>query len=79
MINESLEQRIVENESKQIYNEASMATLMKLIRIQYALCHQDEKDKQDIFLMGGRMEESPTRLNDTGMESAFTTGFNHNL
>jgi len=32
----------------------SMAIIFKLLRIQYALSHQDEVDKQDIFLMGAK-------------------------
>ena len=31
-----------------------MAVIFKLLRIQYALLHQDEVDKQDIFLMGAK-------------------------
>lgn len=31
-----------------------MATIFKLLRIQYALSHQDEVDRQDIFLLGAR-------------------------
>jgi hypothetical protein len=34
-----------------------MATIFKMLRIQYALSHQDEKDRQDIFLMGLREAE----------------------
>lgn len=51
----SLENKILANEQKQILSDASMATIFKLLRIQYALSHQDEKDKQDIFLMGGKV------------------------
>jgi len=42
-----------------VLNEAAMATIFKLLRIQYALSHQDEVDKQDIFLMGQREVENP--------------------
>jgi hypothetical protein len=35
-------------------SDNSMAVIFKLLRIQYALCHQDELDKQDIFLMGSK-------------------------
>jgi hypothetical protein len=51
---ERLEQTILANEQKQVLNDTSMATIFKLLRIQYALSHQDEWDKQDIFLMGGK-------------------------
>ena len=35
-------------------SDNSMAIMFKLLRIQYALMHQDEVDKQDIFLMGAK-------------------------
>jgi hypothetical protein len=39
---------------KLVLTDTSMATIFKLLRIQYALSHQDELDKQEIFLMGAR-------------------------
>jgi len=35
-------------------SDNAMAVIFKLLRIQYALSHQDELDKQDIFLMGAK-------------------------
>lgn len=35
-----------------VLTDAAMATIFKLLRIQYALSHQDERDKQNIFLAG---------------------------
>lgn len=35
-------------------SDNSMAVIFKLQRIQYALLHQDEVDKQDIFLLGAK-------------------------
>lgn len=49
--------KITDNEKQQVLNDISMATIFKLLRIQYALSHQDEKDKQDIFLMGGKIDD----------------------
>jgi len=42
--------------------ETSMAIIMKLLRIQYALSHQDELDKQEIFLAGGKEVKNPLDL-----------------
>lgn len=39
-----------------------MAIIMKLLRIQYALSHQDELDKQDIFLAGSKEAKNPLDL-----------------
>ena len=35
--------------------ESSLAIVFKLMRISYALAHQDEMDRQDVFLMGGKV------------------------
>lgn len=35
-----------------VLTDAALATIFKLLRIQYALGHQDERDKQNIFLAG---------------------------
>ena len=64
-----------------VLNDTSMATIFKLLRIQYALSHQDEKDKQDIFLMGGKlMTNAPAAGNaapqQTISEIATTLGEN---
>lgn len=40
-----------------------MATIFKLLRIQYALSHQDELDKQEIFLAGSK-ESKGQQLED---------------
>mmetsp|Transcript_29422 Transcript_29422/g.44524 ORF Transcript_29422/g.44524 Transcript_29422/m.44524 type:complete len:116 (-) Transcript_29422:1845-2192(-) len=37
---------------KIILTDTSMATIFKLLRIQYALSHQDEVDRQDMLLFG---------------------------
>ena len=47
-----LSNKVSEFYSKLVVSEAAMATVFKLLRIQYALAHQDEQDKQNIFLAG---------------------------
>jgi len=42
---EELSNKIVSTENKQILSDNSMAIIFKLLRIQYALSHQDERDK----------------------------------
>lgn len=62
-----------------ILTDAALATIFKLLRIQYALCHQDERDKQNIFLAGftevGQAPAasgpiSPERYNDDLMNAS---------
>lgn len=55
---DQLVSQISSNDQKQVLNDVCMATIFKLLRIQYALSHQDERDKQDIFLMGAKMADS---------------------
>ena len=40
-----LEDKILGAEKRHMLVDTSMATIFKLLRIQYALSHQDEKDK----------------------------------
>lgn len=51
---DSLSCKIDTFEKKLVLTDTSMATIFKLLRIQYALSHQDEVDKQQIFLAGHR-------------------------
>ena len=44
--------KVDEFERKLVSSEAATATIFKLLRIQYALMHQDELDKENIFLAG---------------------------
>ena len=46
-------------DSRLVIADNTMAIIFKLLRIQYALCHQDELDKQDIFLMGAKEQANP--------------------
>lgn len=48
----NLHSRVDQFEGKILANEAASATIFKLLRINYALMHQDEADKQNIFLTG---------------------------
>lgn len=43
---------MLELNKKMVLTDAAMATIFKLLRMQYALSHQDERDKQNIFLAG---------------------------
>ena len=57
-----LKAQIKGTEQKPMLAETSMAIIMKLLRIQYALSHQDELDKQEIFLAGGKEVKNPLDL-----------------
>jgi len=48
--------RVDEMEKRVQISDNTMAIIFKLFRIQYALSHQDELDKQDIFLLGTKEE-----------------------
>jgi hypothetical protein len=41
-------------------NDLAMATMLKVMKIDYALEEQDEKDKRETFLMGGDYDNVPT-------------------
>ena len=49
---ENLHLNVSEVELRVKLSETTMVTIFKMLRIQYALLHQDEVDKQDIYLMG---------------------------
>lgn len=61
---DTLSAKIINTEKNQVLSETAMATIFKLLRIQYALSHQDEVDKQDIFLMGQKDVENPYSFNN---------------
>jgi hypothetical protein len=44
---------------RQHMNDLAMATMLKVMKIDYSLEEQDEKDKKDTFLMGGDYEGAP--------------------
>lgn len=44
---------------RQHMNDLAMATMLKIMKIDYSLEEQDQKDKKDTFLMGGDYESAP--------------------
>lgn len=55
-------------DSRLVVSDNTMAIIFKLLRIQYALCHQDELDKQDMFLMG--VKDQPRSAHQESVELA---------
>ena len=41
----------------QVLQDNTFAVVFKLLRINYALMHQDEMDKQSIFLVGAKEQQ----------------------
>jgi hypothetical protein len=80
---ENLHLNVSEVEKRVKLSDTTMATIFKMLRIQYALLHQDEVDKQDIYLMGlkdatshpGTIAPAPASLvPPTSADHAFDTG-----
>ena len=65
---EQIQQRQEAIDRNQVLQDNTFAVVFKLLRINYALMHQDELDKQNIFLVGAK--EQPLQVSSTDQKTA---------